>query len=439
MTTEIAIMNKSAVALAADSAVTITMAGPKGRSHKVLNTANKLFSLSKHAPVGLMIYGNAGMLGIPWETIVKMYREELGRREFDTLEQYSEHFFKYLDDFDVGEDLQEIYIAGLAKIWCQVLRERIDAWVGDQIKMGKGPVSEADVAVSLRDFIKTEYDNALKAGDKSTLSANARSNLRKKYKKLVDHVCDEVFESRPVTQRMRSHLLTIAVNAAAVGPRHQSGIVVAGFGTKDLYPKCYDFDVVAVFAGKTIKKDVRSQVISHQNTAVVMPFAQSDDVRTFMEGIGPSLDQFLRDVFTAMFKSELPEKARDEVVAKLGLNDTQKKDLHTIIRDMCKGACDEAFRVLDQRKRSEYVDPVVQATGFLNKAELAAMAETLVNLVSFRKQVTMETETVGGPIDVAIISKGDGFVWVKRKHYFPPELNHHFFSNYYRKVDRDDG
>jgi hypothetical protein len=24
---------------------------------------------------------------------------------------------------------------------------------------------------------------------------------------------------------------------------------------------------------------------------------------------------------------------------------------------------------------------------------------------------------------VAVISRGDGFVWVKRKHYFPPELN----------------
>jgi hypothetical protein len=186
MTTEIAIMNKSAVALAADSAVTITMVGPEGRSHKVLNTANKLFSLSKHAPVGLMIYGNAGMLGIPWETIVKMYRKELARQEFDTVEQYSKHFFRYLDDFDVGEDLQEMYVRGVAKAWCQELRKRLDGWVEDKIRMGTQPVSEADIETSLRDFIKTEYDNALEAGRRSTLSANARSNLRKKYKKLVD-------------------------------------------------------------------------------------------------------------------------------------------------------------------------------------------------------------------------------------------------------------
>ncbi len=51
------------------------------------------------------------------------------------------------------------------------------------------------------------------------------------------------------------------------------------------------------------------------------------------------------------------------------------------------------------------------------------MAESLVNLTKFRRRITPERETVGGPIDVAIITKGDGFIWVKRKHYFEPYLN----------------
>jgi hypothetical protein len=39
-------------------------------------------------------------------------------------------------------------------------------------------------------------------------------------------------------------------------------------------------------------------------------------------------------------------------------------------------------------------------------------------------------ESVGGPVDVAVISKGDGFIWIKRKHYFSPDLNSQFFNNY---------
>jgi len=71
------------------------------------------------------------------------------------------------------------------------------------------------------------------------------------------------------------------------------------------------------------------------------------------------------------------------------------------------------------------------AVAALPKNELAEMAEALVSLVSIKKRISMDMETVGGPIDVAVISKGDGFIWIKRKHYFNPGLNHHFFANYF--------
>ena len=81
---------------------------------------------------------------------------------------------------------------------------------------------------------------------------------------------------------------------------------------------------------------------------------------------------------------------------------------------------------------NKHIQPVMEAVSNLPKDDLANMAETLVNITSFKRKVTLDVESVGGPIDVAVISKGDGFVWVKRKHYFNPELNHSFFANYFR-------
>ena len=66
----------------------------------------------------------------------------------------------------------------------------------------------------------------------------------------------------------------------------------------------------------------------------------------------------------------------------------------------------------------------------LPKDELAAMAEALVNLTKFRRRISQDRETVGGPIDVAVITKGDGFVWIKRKHYFDPALNPRIIAKY---------
>ena len=73
--------------------------------------------------------------------------------------------------------------------------------------------------------------------------------------------------------------------------------------------------------------------------------------------------------------------------------------------------------------RHYFSDRVMEMVASLPKDELGAMAESLVNLTKFKRRVTKEEETVGGPIDVAVITKGDGFVWIRRKHYFRPELN----------------
>jgi hypothetical protein len=50
MTAEIAVMNQSAIALAADSAAT--------RSEAKIFAANKIFALSKYHPVAVMIHGD---------------------------------------------------------------------------------------------------------------------------------------------------------------------------------------------------------------------------------------------------------------------------------------------------------------------------------------------------------------------------------------------
>ncbi|MBI1218930.1 MAG: hypothetical protein GC186_10310 [Rhodobacteraceae bacterium] len=85
---------------------------------------------------------------------------------------------------------------------------------------------------------------------------------------------------------------------------------------------------------------------------------------------------------------------------------------------------EKAFRVIEERSRRE-IEDMIQ---FMPKPELAKMAEAPIDLTSMKRKVTVGVETVGGPVDVAVISKSEGFVWVKRKHYFPPDLNSGYFN-----------
>lgn len=79
-------------------------------------------------------------------------------------------------------------------------------------------------------------------------------------------------------------------------------------------------------------------------------------------------------------------------------------------------------------------EPLRKVIGMFAPEELAELAETFVSAESLKERVTKPTETVSGPIDVAVITKGDGFIWIKRKHYFDPALNLRFVAQRQREM-----
>lgn len=103
MSAGICIMNRNAIAMAADSAVTV------GDHAAIHNSANKLFSLSRVAPVGVIVYANAALMTVPIEIIVKQYKKQLADRVFPKLNDYVNDFLDYLRDksqffrFDINE------------------------------------------------------------------------------------------------------------------------------------------------------------------------------------------------------------------------------------------------------------------------------------------------------------------------------------------------
>src|SRR5690606_20889366 len=71
MTTEIAVINKLGVALATDSAVTIS-----GERQKVADTGDGRSELGAHAPVGVLINGSMDRLGVRWAIIIRDCRAQ---------------------------------------------------------------------------------------------------------------------------------------------------------------------------------------------------------------------------------------------------------------------------------------------------------------------------------------------------------------------------
>ena len=111
-------------------------------------------------------------------------------------------------------------------------------------------------------------------------------------------------------------------------------------------------------------------------------------------------------------------------------SETQTKKLVSAPRKFGKETEKKFSDKLYQYRVENHIRLLVEVVEVLPKDELAAMAESLANLTSLKRKMSLGTETVGGPIDVAVISKGEGLIWIKRKHYFKKELNPQFFERY---------
>ena len=153
--------------------------------------------------------------------------------------------------------------------------------------------------------------------------------------------------------------------------------------------------------------------------ANIVPFAQSDGVRNFLDGTDPRLareiDERLRDSLDRFVRQA------GEIIE--GIDARERPILEQKLAELIPQVIREHDQKLAEFRQREMTTPVLNVVSALPKDELADMAEALVNLTALKRRISIDAETVGGPIDVAVISKGDGFVWIKRKDYYEPTLN----------------
>ena len=178
-------------------------------------------------------------------------------------------------------------------------------------------------------------------------------------------------------------------------------------------------------------REKRSRISNVGMSASIVAFAQSEMVSLFMNGIDDDYADFVNSFTSQAFTTGYPDTISTALDKYLGKND--KDVVLQKIRDIGKELSSKLGSAIRQYAKFAHSDLIVEIVNHLPKEELAAMAEALVNLTSFKRHVTRQAETVGGPIDVAVISRGDGFIWIKRKHYFSQQLNPHFLANYFNK------
>ncbi len=429
MTAVVGILNKHAVAIAADSAVTIDGSGGK----KIFNKANKVFTLSKQHPVGIMIYNSASFMGTPWETIIKVYRQQLGSTSFSTLNEYKQNFIAFLraKNFYTDAEMQIEFLENFA--W-----EIFNSIINDILIHNKGLI-ENPSAVSRAQFLvffEEQIDNLIiNWGRRTAFCPEFLDYTIERFtaysEKIFNRINQHRFKENGITISAellaKMKLIIFYILRSKEEVTSFTGLIFTGFGAVEIYPQLIPVNISLVVDNRLrfYVNEYKAALISNSSNGAVCPFAQTDVIDTILSGIDPSLEDIYLNNFDASLK-----KYNQAIIKSIGdtnpllTEQIQKLDTSDIVKE---------FSELNQQIKREYhLMPLMNAVGNLAKEDLSEMAESLIYLTYLKRRITFAEESVGGPVDVAIISKGDGFVWIKRKHYFKSELNQHFFDNYFK-------
>lgn len=426
MTAEIVIMNSGAVALAADSAMTLIDGKKKLQTYF---SGNKLFCLSYNSPVGIMFYEGSSIHSLPWETVIKIYRKKLGAKVFSHLEEYADDFLNFLREeqsFLFPEKIQLEYFTESVRLSIREIENKIKIeWGKDNPKNVARPPTKKFFNNCVDDLFQKNFGTAEWFDQEAT-------------KKFLPLISEQLNASEPALCEFlyRTNIAKFVhlVFRQVIKNRHfgYTGIIFAGFGERDLFPAVCSFELCGFYLGQLKVEKRTSHKIQHGNEVKIIPFAQTDMVETFLNGISPSMDQVIRMTFLDRI-IKIPMETIDEIA---DLTPEQKNKWKNEFLEKSQGAAVSMMEVMSQHISNTFTNPVVNGMRHLAKDELASVAEAMLNLAALQKKVSPGDDSVGGPIDSAVISKGDGFVWINRKHYFKPELNSHFFTKYSVISDR---
>jgi hypothetical protein len=290
MTSEVALLNRLGVALAADSATTVSYWESGERKDRYFKGANKIFNLSSAQPVGLMTYGSAFLQKMHWEVLVKAYRDDRGSSAKEKLADYPVDLFKFLAKKELFpiEVQERQLVSGV----CETAGNISARIVFDKaVRSETDLVSRKRAADTLFESISRQvregplispecdkiFNDCMKMNRAAILTEYRSGELHNTYVSLVD---SEKLVDVAVRAYFQEHWTDM----------ERTGIAIAGFGDNEFFPSLEQYECFGVAKGQVIFKRLanNSHYVSFDIPSTIVPIAQDEMVYTFM--MGASID-----------------------------------------------------------------------------------------------------------------------------------------------------
>ena len=402
MSVGVCIINRNGIALAADSAGTYT--GNK----MFYNSMNKVFSLSRKYVYGAITYGATTIYNVSIDQVLKEFRTYLDSRE------HISDFFEILPLFEAFINQNSSYYKfDLAEAnHCNgLIKDLVVDW-GNKIKTVATEVDAENKISEILNQLETVMRGSLKI-DNYDVSAYIKTTYNDYFNMLIGMIVPELNNFPTQKECFWDYICNYFNLSLTNETNNYMGLFFAGYGHCDAFPKFTHIELYRVVGGK-IKYRLVENYEESNNHSQIVPLAQPDVILTFCKGI------------SNRFINYIPQKVESIINSKIdALPDTFTIDQKNALKTSLSSSKAEIASAINTTIQNDNVKPILDSVQLIPLPEMGFLAESLVNITSLKRTFAIDgnQQTVGGPTDVAVMSKGDGFVWIKRKHYFDKQMN----------------
>ncbi|WP_439635322.1 hypothetical protein [Oceanicaulis sp.] len=411
MTSEVMIMNRQAVVLAADSAVTYG----GGPGSVVTLEAEKILQLGPN--MALMVYSRGDVLGRSWSHIAHAFKRAHGDHDFDSVQACADAFFAFIDrnralfpEKEETEELESLMRAAMLTVLnhARSLRHHAPGEYGDDNAAFEG-------ALDLYRAHLLQDDGGAERANLDVFAELDRDRFYERYAAMLDSLISDALGPFGMQEGIRNKLFDFAylivTKPAFLEP--YAGLVFAGFGESDVFP-VYSHYYASILVDGVMKRahDETTQVgVENGPNAFLRTFAQAEMTHAFLRGVHP----YLFDVMASM-NMVTNEAASEVALRKAGLDDDTVDAVMSELRDSeLLSLSAEFIHTARTISQEEFIDPFIAVVAASGKKQMGETAKALVELNILKSDLHQTQTGVGGEVDVAMISRTGGFEWYAKK------------------------
>lgn len=382
MTTQLALLNMSGLAIASDTLATLTSAG----AFKTSQGNSKIWTPSGNHKFAVFHSGSSHINSMPHQLHIDAWFSTL-TTPLATLKDYVESYKRFSSSKNSphSRDSEPELVKSLLREFIQSSKKTINQKSDLDPETPEGEVQWLGLVHDEAKFVNDAYKELKALPNTTPTWANEtitkfKINLRKEIKEYF-------YEGiAPKSVTLFSNAFKKFLQTGEPSPI-TSTLTFVGFGAKEVFPSSLRYDVRGIINGMFQLEQTQQYTIDGLNRSLAIVYgAQCDAMWAMVQGYRSPVERHLRNILDV----ELGEHENKQAIT------------------------DQVVQGLQNITGQEYVNPAFRRLTNHSLSELAQTTKDMVNLQILSAKLSGSSETVGGDVEVLTIDKINGIRWQNR-------------------------